>query len=268
MTASLTPFAFEDCLVRAHRDEQGNPWFVAKDVCRVLEITDHHQAVSNLEEDERGRCIIPTPSGQQEMLIISESGLYSLIFRSRKPQARAFRKWVTSEVLPAIRRTGRYETPATSLEGAGPSVALPQDLPDEARRLRPSVRAQVLSCAVQAAKMENAGPEAVEVHFLRYCQLVAQSQRPASLPQGVPPMRADEWRAVDHFAGEILQEVPGAVMRAGTLYKAFLRWWREESPFKPAPTQHVFGQAIARHYPKRKTGGEVRYHNVGLRQAS
>jgi prophage antirepressor-like protein len=102
------PFAFDDALVRIRMDENGDPWFVAKDVCRVLEISDHHQAVESLDEDERGRCIVPTPSGAQEMLIISESGLYSLIFKSRKPEARRVRKWVTSEVLPSIRKTGSY----------------------------------------------------------------------------------------------------------------------------------------------------------------
>lgn len=87
------------------------PWFVAKDVCKVLGISNHKDAITRLDEDERGGSVIPTPSGDQTMIIINESGLYALIMRSNKPQAKPFRKWVTSEILPSIRKTGKYETP-------------------------------------------------------------------------------------------------------------------------------------------------------------
>lgn len=108
METGFGSFAFGEEMIRAKLDADGDTWFVAKDVCRVLELVDHFQAVESLDDDERGRCIIPTTSGEREMHIISESGLYSLIFRSRKPEAKAFRKWVTSEVLPSIRKTGGY----------------------------------------------------------------------------------------------------------------------------------------------------------------
>lgn len=85
------------------------PWFVANDVCKALSIGNSRDAVSRLDEDERGVSVVPTPSGNQEMNLVNESGLYSLIFQSRKPEAKVFRKWVTSEVLPSIRQTGRYE---------------------------------------------------------------------------------------------------------------------------------------------------------------
>lgn len=86
----------------------GEPWFVAKDVCAVLEIEKHRDAVSRLDEDERGSLVVDTLGGSQKMTAVSESGLYSLIFQSRKPEAKKFRKWVTSEVLPSIRRKGYY----------------------------------------------------------------------------------------------------------------------------------------------------------------
>ena len=96
--------------VRAHLDDQGNPWFVAKDVCRALGILDHQQAVEGLEEDEIGGYTVPTMTskGEREMRVISESGLFALIFKSRKEQARAFQKWITGTVLPEIRKTGGY----------------------------------------------------------------------------------------------------------------------------------------------------------------
>ena len=84
------------------------PWFVAKDVCEVLGIANHKDAASRLDDDETRGSVMPTPSGRQECKMVSESGLYALIFQSRKPEAKAFRKWVTSEVLPAIRKKGYY----------------------------------------------------------------------------------------------------------------------------------------------------------------
>lgn len=104
------------------------PWFVAADVCAALTIGNPTEAVRNLDDDEKGLSTTETPSGPQEMVIISESGLYTLILRSRKPQARAFRRWVTHEVLPALRRTGHYKAPAAgSISGA--SVLRYEDQP-------------------------------------------------------------------------------------------------------------------------------------------
>lgn len=108
----VVPFYFNSNEVRTTLID-GQPWFVAKDVCNVLDISDHFQACDKLDEDERGRCLIPTPSGQQEMLVVSESGFYVLILRCRDAVTPGttpykFRKWVTSEVLPSIRKTGTY----------------------------------------------------------------------------------------------------------------------------------------------------------------
>ena len=89
-------------------NRDGEPWFVAKEVCAVLEHTNHRAAIQNLDEDEKGVSKVYTLGGEQEVSIISESGLYTLIIRSNKPQAKVFRKWVTSVVLPAIRKTGSY----------------------------------------------------------------------------------------------------------------------------------------------------------------
>jgi len=89
MTASLVPYAFDDSLVRVRTDHEGNPWFVAKDVCNVLDLGNPSQAVSELEDDEKNTISIADGNrGNPNMLIISESGLYSLVFRSRKPEAR------------------------------------------------------------------------------------------------------------------------------------------------------------------------------------
>ncbi len=84
------------------------PWFVATDVCQVLGISNNRDAVSRLDDDEKATSALPTQFGVKDMWLVSESGLYSLIFQSRKAEAKKFRKWVTSEVLPSIRKKGYY----------------------------------------------------------------------------------------------------------------------------------------------------------------
>jgi prophage antirepressor-like protein len=102
-------------------EQDGEVWFVAADVCQVLDVANPTQAIRRLDDDERamlniGNSVaindgIHAGAGNPNVNIINESGLYSLILSSRKPEARAFKRWVTHEVLPAIRKTGRYESP-------------------------------------------------------------------------------------------------------------------------------------------------------------
>jgi prophage antirepressor-like protein len=87
------------------------PWFAAKDICGALDLTNNRQAISNLDNDEKGVITTDTPGGPQKLIFVNESGLYNLIFQSRKPEAKKFRKWVTNEVLPSIRKTGQYGRP-------------------------------------------------------------------------------------------------------------------------------------------------------------
>ena len=90
-------------------DRNGDPWFVAKNVCDALGLDNVSQAVVALDDDEKDDIISNDVTGRrQEMTIVSESGLYSLIMRSRKPEAKVFKRWVTHEVLPAIRKHGEY----------------------------------------------------------------------------------------------------------------------------------------------------------------
>ena len=101
-------------------ERNGEPWFVVADVCNALEI-DRTQT-RRLDDDEKGVYSMQTPGGAQMMNIVNESGLYALVLGSRKPEAKAFKRWVTHEVLPAIRRTGRYEAPGA--EGITPAMVL------------------------------------------------------------------------------------------------------------------------------------------------
>lgn len=103
----VMPFQFEGQNVRVVNRE-GVAWWVLTDVCGVLEIRNSRDAADRLDNDEKGVAIIDTLGGPQEMTIINESGLWSLVLTSRKPAAKRFKKWVTGEVIPSIRRTGAY----------------------------------------------------------------------------------------------------------------------------------------------------------------
>lgn len=119
--------------VRAVRGDDGEPMFVAKDVCAALSIAP--TAASRLDEDEKGLRLTQTPGGEQNVLLVTEPGFYKLVMRSRKPEAKAFQRWVTHEVLPALRRDGGYmvardETPEQTMARA---VLLAQQTIDRQR---------------------------------------------------------------------------------------------------------------------------------------
>ena len=95
-------------------NQDGDPWFVAADVCRALEIQNSRDALSRLDSDEKGVALTDTLGGKQEMATVNEPGLYSLVLGSRKPEARQFKRWITHEVIPAIRKHGMYATPETA----------------------------------------------------------------------------------------------------------------------------------------------------------
>lgn len=107
MNKAIEVFGFNDTEVRVVTLD-GEPWFVAKDIAGVLELGNPSSSLALLDDDEKGLHSMETLGGQQDFNIISESGLYSLILKSRKPQAKQFKRWVTHEVLPAIRKTGGY----------------------------------------------------------------------------------------------------------------------------------------------------------------
>lgn len=101
--------------------QNGEPWFVAKDVCECLEISNSRQALSRLDTDEKADVILNDGSQNRKTNIVNEYGLYNVVLSSRKPEAKEFKRWITHEVLPAIRKTGSY------------SMAIPQTLPEALR---------------------------------------------------------------------------------------------------------------------------------------
>lgn len=110
----------------------GEVWFVAADVCKALELGNPSMTVERLDDDEKGISTIDTLGGKQRMAIINEPGLYSLVLSSRKPEAKAFKRWITHEVIPSIRKHGAYMTDSLldALE------AHPEAVPEYLNRLR------------------------------------------------------------------------------------------------------------------------------------
>lgn len=109
---------------RVTLDEEGNPWFIAADTCERLELGNTAQAIARLDEDEKGVISIDTLGGAQTMATISEAGLYTLVLGSRKPEAKRFKRWVTHEVLPSIRKTGAYSATNAGPPEVGALVAM------------------------------------------------------------------------------------------------------------------------------------------------
>lgn len=111
MNNSVIPFEFNGSTIRTITETDGETWFVAKDVSDILGYSESAAMTRTLDADEKGLQIVQTLGGEQQMTVISESGLYSAILRSRVEGAQKFRRWVTHEVLPTIRRQGGYINP-------------------------------------------------------------------------------------------------------------------------------------------------------------
>lgn len=134
--------------VRIVCDAEGEPWFVARDICNALGLPNLSMAMERVGDDERGVNRIDTPGGPQNAVMVSESGLYALVLRSDKPNAADFRRWVTREVLPAIRKTGTYSRyPAT-----------PQQLPSKRELAHWVIEAEERAELAEAKARELAVP--------------------------------------------------------------------------------------------------------------
>ncbi|SHJ75072.1 BRO-N domain-containing protein [Halodesulfovibrio aestuarii] len=175
---NIVPFDFGMNTVRTMLRD-GDIWFVGKDVCEVLGYSNHRKAIADhcKSATKDGVTIRDSIGREQQPTIIPERDLYRLIFRSRLPEAERFEDWVVSVVLPALRKNGSYTVdtpPTTSTQPETP------ELPEAALNLKPNVRAQVLNCALQAAKMDGNTPEQIDYYFAKYAAMVGT--KPARIP--------------------------------------------------------------------------------------
>ena len=120
-TGAVTPFHYGDTAVRTITRD-GEPWFVLSDLCSVLAIRNGRDVATRLGDDQKGVAQIDTPGGRQTMTIVNEAGMYEVVIRSDKPEAVSFRRWVTSEVLPTIRKTGTFSVAPAAPTLTGPEL--------------------------------------------------------------------------------------------------------------------------------------------------
>ena len=145
---------------------KGNePWFVAADVCRALEISNNRDALSRLDADEKDVALTDTLGGKQEMTIVNEPGLYSLVLGSRKPEAKEFKRWITHEVIPSIRKHGMY---ATDELLANPDFAI--QVFQELKAEREAKKALMAQNAVQAQRIAEMEPKATYYDEVLKCK--------------------------------------------------------------------------------------------------
>ena len=246
----LMPFDFDGSPVRVVLDGDGQPWFVAKDVCEVLGISNHIDAVSRLDDDERDGVGITDPIGrQQEATGITESGLYALIFTSRKPEAKRFRKWVTSDVLPSIRKTGRYQAE---------SVALPS----MTRALKPALRVTAMNTAVQVVKQCGGDEADIDRLYAKYCAMLA----PVSIPESVEPGLSSGWASlIQDWADACLLPDMKSRKQATVLYGLFRSWARGCGYRAELPGMRFWGNRMQERFTKAKIGGLCWYF-VAIRE--
>lgn len=216
-TSSVSPFNFGTHAVRVVLQD-GVVWFVATDVAESLGYKSPKDAASYLDDDEKGSATVRTPGGDQKLTVINESGLYALVLRSRKPEARKFAKWVTSEVLPAIRKTGSYELPNLYKQQPGDKLSAEQQ---QALRQLLEENVKRLPHAEQAGAMIK-GWSKLKAHFQvgyrdipaeRYTEAVSLITRHVvelSQPQPVqaPSLMNRRWLiSFNHHGQEIAQPI-------------------------------------------------------------
>lgn len=184
------------------------------------------------------------------MLTLSEQGLYFFVARSDKPAALPFQKWLAGEVLPALRKTGRYEVP-----GRQPVLEPPASFPPEALRLRPVMRQRLWRDALNTARLDDGGTPAALRWFSYLCNLVAAT----------PPAPAPARDRVRAFFWQCCEYADGCRVSGGALYEAFRRWC-EESGQGDVPSMKVFGSLMQEFARRCRSNGSF-YDSVRLKPA-
>lgn len=278
MNKAMTMFDFDAESVRALVID-GDPWLVGKDVCRALGIANHNDALGRLDEDERRYHAIGTPTAkgvgiadplpekgvdnadpllnQQQLVMISESGVYRLVFTSRSEAAERFKRWLAHVVLPSLRKTGRFEIPE--------------------RAARPARERRILE--EEAIDLDSAPTSQVRlaVSLLREVRIIFGASKARRVARrisviadvlGIPDDRTeaegDEDEVSDgvtNFALDRLTPATQGSTRAADIWTAYLKWCEdnEEAPV----TQTMLGRRLRlMGYEKKQGGGIVRYVGV------
>ena len=247
---NMVPFIYGDKGIRVVKDEHADPWFVAKDVCVVLELNNVTEALRGLDEDELSSVFLKSGGQSREMRTISESGLYALILRSNKPEAKRFRKWITSEVLPSIRKTGQYHasSPAKRVgidhfrgTAAPGGLDIRYNLDLTKICVKPSRNGVRLLSRLTGIDMED----------------IVENIR--EMPQSHEDL-VERFLETHCAAGD-----PEARTRASALYEAFSSWYVRNVE-RQVPSMKKFGEILARKFERKRDGtGCVVYRGLDLK---
>lgn len=226
--SKLQIFTYQDKDVRTIQ-RNGELWFVLTDVCKILGVKNTSQMADRLDEDEKGICEIYTLGGPQNMVIINESGLYAVILRSNKPDAKKFRHWVTSEVLPAIRKTGSYQIP----DAANPKIDLNSVLK-----------------VVQELRKTPAEQMPVVLDFLSragypvgtYEEIYGQ---PPAVPTLPAPEQVSQQDSVQMFVNQIVPQLQWQFYSFSILFALYTNWVNREHICPKPLGRNKFVQTIA-----------------------
>ncbi|NCD25746.1 MAG: hypothetical protein EOL86_09170 [Deltaproteobacteria bacterium] len=267
--SSVVQFYFESHEVRALTID-GNPWFVAKDVCEYFGDTNYRRSVSRLDDDEKGVSQIGTQGGGQQMTIVNESGLYSLLFwmqpdkatgklpqdeiDRRKALIKKFRKWVTAEVLPTIRKTGSYTIPGNGgrrsdiFHHRGPLSDSGLDI-----RYTMDLTKIVLNPTAANLRMLN------RVSGLPVDDLMPQ---PAAMVN-----KASQQDLFDRFAAAMIRRDITGQVRFALVYAAFLGWCSANADDAHIPSKKALSSWLHDEgYIRRKPSGVATIYGLRLRE--
>lgn len=281
----IIPFIYEDQPVRVILDDKKDPWWVARDVCNILGIKNVTDAIKALDDDEKntleisegimgisGNTVtfsdsIPPKRGNPNVNIINEPGLYTLIIRSTKPKARVFRRWITHEVLPSIRKTGGYAMNPPENGPGGDDSAVDRQIPGyiwqriraAGKGVRLSYRVKLLSLACQMNRLDQTMAPTRAGVLLDYAELCSNICTAPELPTD-----NQEENVIADFIGKRCYQEAGANVQAADIYAQFCAWYLENEG-DDVPTATWFGRRLARRFEKTKSQGVILYHGIGLR---
>lgn len=252
--SSLVSFEFEGQSVRSLL-RGGEPWWVAGDVCQCLELANSRKATERLDADERDGVTLSDAMGREQVhTIVNEPGLYTLVLSSRKESARRFKRWLTHEVLPALRREGRYTM--AGADAAADEAAVPLGLLDlEVERLwqsRVGIYLKVYG--------KTTARWLIEQSPLPHPPVAVAGMTPLATA-GMPDGAGD----IALFLGERCAMDAESEVTAEAMFGAFLIWHQANGQGR-APTQTLFGRVLSRLGLQRvKTYRHVKYLGVRLR---
>ncbi|OPY15230.1 MAG: hypothetical protein A4E66_00149 [Syntrophus sp. PtaB.Bin001] len=247
-----------------HHPVTGTP-FVVKDVCAILELNNVTMAIESLDEDEKLISTLLMSGQNRQIWTVSEPGLYTLIFRSNKPAAKTFRRWITHEVLPTLRKTGKYSLARQENEPNSPPPP-PADIPADVwrqvrtagRNIRQPYRIKLLNLACQLSRIDaTASPTRASI-LLDYADLCR------NIGISGDALIVDTEDGIDDFLESCCTLDSAARIQASVLYDSFAAWHREANG-EEAPTMTWFGRRMTLRFEKRKSEGIFYYCGLELR---